>query len=254
MKQLTLFAMTKDQARSQILRFLNLEAWSSDRNLSELLGVSSRQFKVFIKPLIKEKFVKHLHLPIVGGYLDLYGLTKLGLKTISSDEQSSCQVESRPKLLGSKLSATLVPHRLDIQLLRIRAEKKGWTQWVNSDFGREFDKNKNSCASPITADNVRDSRPDALSTDENKLRVCIEYERSIKSKNRYEQKLCDYLIALRRGDFDRVVWVSPNERVRETLKRVITSITHVQIGSMSVVIPRSRFQSMSFLTIEEWAL
>ena len=46
--------------------------------------------------------------------------------------------QTRNNLLTNKVSPTLIAHRLDIQMLRIRAERAGWTNWISADFGREI--------------------------------------------------------------------------------------------------------------------
>jgi hypothetical protein len=96
-------------------------------------------------------------------------------------------------------------------------------------------------------------RPDAFALSPSGRRVAIECERTIKSPKRYLDILNGWLQAIRKGELDRVVWVSPDERIRDRLKQIVTNITHLRIAGQEVLIPRDRFDNLTFLTYAEWA-
>jgi len=254
-KQLRLVKVDSLETELLILNFLSLESWTNDTNLSDLLQIAKRSLSKILKPLLFKKMIKQVLLNIMGGEVLLYGITSSGVKFASKhylNFQASNGLNSFPKLLSTRLSPTFIPHRLDIQMLRIRAERAGWTQWVNADTGHVFDLHREGikhCGLPIL---VSQHRPDAWSVNPVGDRVCVECERTIKSKLRYAAILCDYLLALKRGDFDQVIWVCPNTDIKNKLENLITSITHVQIGLVSVLIPRNRFERFHFMTYDDW--
>ena len=259
--QLRLISKPKSQSQLLILNFLKLESWTNDKNLCELLEINTKQLKIILNPLIEEKLVKRVLQEIMGGKTQLYGITHSGCKrfdqlrlsTLHSNDVIANKMQSTPSLLTERISPTFVPHRLDIQMLRIKAERAGWTDWVSADLGRSVcvrERNPLKLGGSLAE---RAFRPDAWCTDPQKQRVCVECERTMKSKIRYSQILCDYLLALKRGEFERVIWVCPDQKIRQSLQNTIMSITHVQIGSLMVVVPRGRFDQLSFMTFDEWA-
>jgi len=262
MLQLKLISTPRAQSQFLILSFLKSEAWTSHENLCELLDISTHQLKIILNTLIKEKLIKEVLQEIMGGKTQLYGITRSGCKRLDQWRESSLyplglatgKSKSPPNLLTERISPTFIPHRLDVQMLRIRAERAGWTDWVSADIGRPIFVQERNHIDMSGSLAQRAFRPDAWCTDPQKLRVCVECERTMKSKARYSQILCDYLLALKRGEFDRVIWVCPDQKMRQNLQKTIMSITHVQIGSLMVAVPRGRFDNLSFMTFEEWAV
>jgi hypothetical protein len=198
----------------------------------------------------------------MGGEVQLYGITHAGRKYVNQqaspistmDWHAKIQLNhpSSPNLLSARISPTFIPHRLDVQMLRIKAERAGWSGWISADVGQPLKLKQVKTIQMNSALNMSEHRPDAWCTDPRGERVCIECERTIKSKARYTSILCDYLLAFRRGEFDRVVWVCPDPGLRDKLEKLMTSITHVQIGAVSAIIPRSRFERLKFMTFDEW--
>ena len=201
--QLKLLAPTKVEMQFLMLRFLKSESWSNTNNLCELLQISSRLLTGVLSPMIKEKLIKSVMQQIMGGETQLYGITNAGYICLAEHEKSinglsALGAESKHEMLTHRISPTFVPHRLDIQMLKIRAERAGWTNWITADLGRTL------ITEPLRevqvgASHIEGSfRPDAWCTDLSGQRVCVECERTMKSKIRYSQILCNYLLALKR--------------------------------------------------------
>ena len=257
-----LISIQKSESEMLVLQFLFMENWSSAKNLCDLLRIDQRKLLTILKPLLKSKFLKEVLQQVMGGEVQLYAITHAGRKYLSQQAVSNSPLDhqpsrplalnSRSKLLSSRISPTFVPHRLDVQMLRIRAERAGWSGWICADVGQPLKLNQLNELHLNSSLHSSQHRPDAWCTDPFGERVCIECERTIKSKARYASILCDYLLALRRGEFDRVVWVCPDPKLRDKLQMLMTSITHVQIGAASAIIPRSRFERFKFMSFDEW--
>lgn len=257
-QQILLIPKTTVQNKIQILLFLCEEPWSIENNLAELLQVSNRSVKLTLNSMIREDSVKKKSIEITGGVQHLYSITKVGLKDLESKGMSA-PLERRQSLkqlstFREKISATFVPHQIDLQRLRIKAERSGCTDWVNADRGSQFLTNTQSSLYVSLAQPRLGSahRPDAWFTDQMGLRVCVECERTLKSRARYQEILGDYLMALKRGEFEQVVWACPEKKMRDTLKTIITSIAYVQIGTLSVQVPKARYEQLAFTCYEDW--
>lgn len=245
-----------------VLQFLFVEYWSSAINLCDLLRIDQRKLLHILRPILKTKLIKGVLQQVMGGEVQLYAITHAGRKYLIQHAVSNTSVDwqnhipfqqfSKSLLLSARISPTFVPHRLDVQMLRIRAERAGWSGWICADVGQPVKLNQANEIQLNSLLHERQHRPDAWCTDPKGERVCIECERTIKSKVRYASILCDYLLALRRGEFDRVVWVCPEPQLRDKLEIIMTSITHVQIGAVSAIIPRSRFERFKFMSFDEW--
>jgi len=255
--QLSLLKPSKAQFEMLLLGFLQLESWASDINLCDLLQVSKRALMGILKPMLKDKLVKGVVQKVMGGEISLFGITSLGHSYLigsSTCAEVRAGNYSKSNRLKMRLSPIFLPHRLDIQMLRIRAERAGWKNWVNADLGQDLQSRvipAHLVGQPILSSEFR---PDAWGTNPLGERVCLECERTVKSKIRYVAILCDYLMALKREDFDLLMWVSPTQEIKRKLEHLITSITHVQIGSLNVLIPRNRFERIRFLSYDEWGV
>lgn len=222
------------EKRRLILRFLREEIWSDAKNIGELLRVKPAATYRTLAGLVDEELLRSTRVPIVGGQVTLWGITSHGQALAAEPSETVHEKVFVP----SRVSATYLRHSLDIQWLRIRAESEGWKKWVNADRLEKWTEGK--------------ARPDAFATDQTGRQIAIECERTIKSPKRYNQILNAWLQAIRRGDVQRVVWVSPSDMVRDRLKQIVTNMTHVEVAGQQVLIPRDRFSNLDFLTYAEW--
>ena len=258
--QFQLFKPSKYEKELSVLEFLSAESWSSEFNLADLLQISPRGLGGVLKPMIINKLIKCVDQKIMGGSVKIFGITSVGHKKLriiayKPSDFEMLNAKSNLQIANlTRISPTLIPHRLDIQMLKIRAERAGWTNWVNADTGEDRKIVSSQLSSFSLSASVLEHRPDAWCTNPLGNRFSIECERTIKSKPRYTEIVRDYLLALKRGDIDRVLWVSPDQGLSDRLAYLITSITHVQIGEQKLLIPRDRFEYFNYLTFEQWPI
>jgi hypothetical protein len=189
-----------------------------------------------VSSLIKAELVRTERVALVGGHITLIGITHHGQALATDSLERVIDKVFTP----SRISPTYVRHILDIQFLRIKAEHAGWANWVNADRIEKWQEGH--------------ARPDAFVIDLVGRRVAVECERTIKSPKRYVEILNTWLQAIRRGEVQRVIWVSPDEAVRDRMCKIITSITHVDVAGQKIIIPRDRFENLDFLTYAEWPM
>ena len=222
------------QKQRLLLRFLRAEIWTDHKNLGELLQVMPAATYRTVNSLVKAELLRTERVALVGGHITLIGITHHGQALATDPNEAVVEKVFAP----NRVSSTYLRHTLDIQYLRIKAERSGWTGWVNADRFEKWQEGQ--------------ARPDAFAMDVAGRRIAVECERTIKSPKRYNQILNAWLQSIRRGDVQKVVWVSPNESVRDRLRQIITSISHVEVAGQKVLIPRDRFQNLDFLTYAEW--
>ena len=224
------------QKQRLILRFLRAEIWTDHKNLGELLKIMPASTNRTVNSLIKAELLRTNRVALVGGHITLIGITHHGQALSTDPNEEVVEKVFEP----NRVSKTYLRHSLDIQYLRIKAERSGWTGWINADRVKKWQESQ--------------GRPDAFAMDAAGRRIAVECERTIKSPKRYIQILSTWLQSIRRGDVQRVVWVSPTAAVRDHLRKIITNITHVELGGKMVLIPRDRFQKLDFLTYAEWPM
>lgn len=126
----------------------------------------------------------------------------------------------------SKVSEMTMRHSLDIQRLRISAERHGWKEWRNGQNMGEMSKGMN--------------RPDALALDPMGVRTALEVERTAKTIRRYRVVLGNYLKSIKQGNISRVVWVCPTKDLALRLQRIVLGISSVVVNGQRLPIDPSR--------------
>lgn len=195
--------------RRAILRFLRDETWSVPEILGQVAGLASRQgTHSTLKAMERDELIKYHSIPFVGRRaLPVWGITPHGL-AFSWDEDE--EFEDRPRFEPSRLTLSRVPHQIDLQRARLQAEAAGWSDW---ERGERLGFN------PAV-------RPNALATTPKGERVAIQVERTIKTRQRYQQILGSHMDAIRAGQWVAVIYVCP-EGMAARLRRVVESVPYI---------------------------
>lgn len=183
-----------------------------------------------------EDLVRRHKYQALGGAVTLWGITAHGqamaFDPVSETPYAACFEPSR-------ISEQNIRHQLDLQRLRLAAERKGWMEWT--DGSRLGDIPKDG------------KRPDAIAIDPQARRVAIECERTLKTMKRYEQILVTYLRAIKSGKVDIVIWISPTLEISQRLKTIITGIKTVRIAGQRVSIePERHHRNLVFTDYAHW--
>ena len=218
------------QKEREILRFLREDLFSTSELLGLLLGLRSRQaiWKT-LKQLEAREFIKQHTFHALGGPIIVWGVTPHGQALAFNP---ATETVARSYFEPSRVSEVTIRHALDLQMLRIRAEAAGWRGWRNGDrLGAVRNGN----------------RPDAIVIDSDGKVTAIECERTFKTLKRYEVILSNYLQALKRSDFHRVIWVSPTSEQACRLRSMVTGIESVLVEGQRVKIdPQRHHAALSF--------
>lgn len=220
--------MARQAARhARVLHFLRDETWTAAHVIRELLKGSPALVSKTMQQLKKLGHVTEHRTE--GCRSTLWGITTHGLAHAwDADESMAIRSYFEP----SRLSALAIPHRLDVQRARLRAEDAGWSDWRPENI--------------LPAGMVK--RPDALVVDPNGQVIAVELERHIKTLKRYEAVFAAYLQAIKRGELEYVHYVTPDAGLATRLTRVLSLVQAVPLLGERVPISdrhRSRFLVMA---------
>lgn len=211
--------------RIKLLTFLSQEIFTCSEIAGIVMGLQSRQ--ATHKSLCqyeKEGLIRRETIELAdSSKCTIWGITSHGL---------GWSFDPAKGLTGSKVfepsrvSGAVLRHTLDVQYIRIIAERAGWSGWQTGDRLSKWGKD---C-----------KRPDAIACDKQNRLAAIEVERSFKSIKRYNVIVSEYLQLIKLGVVNRVIWVSPNEAFVDRLKTIITTIQEVSVAGQKVKIDPAR--------------
>jgi hypothetical protein len=226
-----------EEKRRAVLRWLRDETWSTPEVLGLVMRHNSRQATYkSLRKLEAEGYLSSTELQVFRKKTQLiFGITSHG-QTVAYDLDEP--MENRPVFEPSKITLSGLQHEVDVQLLRVRAEREGWPQWTPG--------------SRLGVSRAGEKRPDAVALSPNQQIVAIEVERTAKTKKRYEVLLSQYFQAVAKGKYQRIVWVSPTEDFSCRLKRLIHSITAVPVGTKRIDLEQRHFALMQFHAYSDW--
>lgn len=229
--------MQRELVDRRLLRFMREHIYSTLSILQLVAGYTSTQgIRQAMQRLERADCVRHHVFTGPGQRLSLWGITHSG-QAFAFDLSSELPVTATFE--PSKIAYSTVPHHLDLQRIRLQAERSGWTHWQHGDrFG------------VVGKD---DKRPDAVAVDLAGNTVAIECERTIKTPQRYKSILSVYLQAIRAQKFSWVVWISPTEDISRRVEKIILSIERVPVDGRAVPIdPARHHKHLVFTTYQKW--
>lgn len=219
------------EKKTMILHFLREETWTHCSMIQALLQVNYLAAHRTLQQLQRDGFVRAECFQLIGGKLTLWGITPHGLAIAADDKNQNY----RAYFERSKVSLTTIYHTLDIQLAEIKARQAGWTEWVNGKYLKgAFDK-----------------RPDAVAKNPQGQKIAIEVERTIKTKKRYEQIMSYYLQAIKKGDYDGVLYLAPKEIV-QALENLFRQVVEVPVNGARITVSEIHHQKFDFFSLNNF--
>jgi hypothetical protein len=219
------------QKRALLLGFLaSGEVWTTLAVAAELLQATERTALRLLQSLIQEKLLKVDEGVVPHSNLKLYGITSHGVAMTGN-----AHPQAREFQLG-RTNPSWVEHHTQGQLIRIRAEQAGWTNWVPGKL--------------LMVENTARLKklPDALSTRPDGRQVAIEIERYIKSHKRMADVIGAHLQQIVGKKYDFVYYFCPN---KAALDRAFAKVEFVVIDSNKIKLQdshRARFKTFEIKT------
>jgi hypothetical protein len=223
--------------RRAVLRWLRDETWSTPEVLGKVMGVNARQgVYQTLTHLERDGYLTSADVPIFKKATQrIVGISAHGLAHAFDLGEA---FEVRPTFEPSKVKISTLQHEVDIQMLRFQAECAGWMHWIPG--------------ARLGVSRGGEKRPDAVARDPQQNVVALEVERSIKTGKRYEVLLSQYLQAIAKGRYARVIWLSPTLDLSLRLKRIIFSILAVPVGGKRIALEPRHYQLLDFLDYSQW--
>lgn len=227
-----------EQKVRAVLRFLRQEIWSAQDILGGVMGVESRAaaHKNLARMEDEGLLRRHKVIGLGGGSITLWGITAHG-QALAFDPVTEAPVASYFE--PNRVAEITIRHALDLQQLRLQAERVGWRDWINGDRLSELLKGG--------------KRPDAMATSPTGLKTAIEIERTIKTSKRYEQILASYLMALKAEQVHQVVWLLPTDDLALRLRAIVLGIRSVTVQKQRFAVdPQKHHGRLAFLGYRQW--
>lgn len=224
------------EKRDIVLKFLRDETYTSAKIISSLLHFKSVQAAhQTLNKMVREGFLRKATVCFLGRSIVLYGINDHGLAYSWGLNQDP---QSRPTFQPSKVSLSQLPHKLELQEIRLKAQSLGWSKWIPGErLGLSMKGLK---------------RPDALVEDSEGNIIAIEVERTIKSPKRYAEILLNHLIARKNSHYSKVLYLSPDIACMARVKRCFERVTVVKYQGNTIAITPQHLSFFDFKTYGEF--
>ena len=227
------------EAESRLLRFLFEETWTHIEILRSLMTeMSESTVEGMISDIADRKLIRCHELVIGSSSTGQYwGITRKGI----DEYQLITGVSSnRPVFYKSMLNPRSILHRLDLQRLRLIAERNGWRNWRSVRPAGLLEKGE--------------IYPDATVIRPDNFRIAMEAERSIKSKSDYTKIFLGHLGAWRKRRWDMIYYLSPDHATANRLRQIYTEIDEVNFeGWVTAITDEHRDMFRFFTYDDDWA-
>lgn len=214
----------------KVLKFLRDQCYSSPKILAQVAGLSERAIYKKLNSLLRKGWLSNYKYE--GIPFSVWGITRQGLAFAWDDDEV---MEFRNPFQPSRAKPLMLTHELAIQQARINYELAGGTDWT---------------AGHLLPSSTK-QRPDAVvSLIERK--IFIEYESTIKSKQRYQQIWSNYLQMIARKELDAVHYICPNEKFSLSLNRVFGLLQTLPVAGEIVTILEKHRSRFEVFALNDW--
>jgi DNA-binding PadR family transcriptional regulator len=214
----------------RLLQFLRDEIWTSAHIASLLFECSLSAAYKSLNQLESK------------GLITSFRIEKLNIKVWGISQQGQFEawdnevMEKRPSFQPSKINFMFVKHHLDLQISMLNAKNKGCTRWLNGKY--------------LSKHIVQ--RPDAIVTWEGDVRWAVEYERTVKTRKRYEVIFSKYLQAIKAGDFSFIHYICPDELFAARLQKLFSSIISVPVAGQRITLNEKHRSKFIVSSLQNW--
>jgi hypothetical protein len=215
---------------SKLLHFLRDEIWTSAR-------VASLLFECSLSAAYKK-----LNQLESKGIITSFKIVELNIKVWGISQQGQFEawdneiMENRPSFQPSKINFLFVQHHLELQISMLNAKSKGCSRWLNGKY--------------LSKHIIQ--RPDAIVTWEGDVRWAVEYERTVKTRKRYEVIFSKYLQAIKAGNYTYIHYICPDDLFAARLQKLFSSIESVPVGGQRVMLNEKHRSKFIVSSLQNW--
>lgn len=202
-----------NQRINKVLRFLIEENYSSLENLALLLNVPKQTAIRVTKHLCDKSYLNKVEVDIgLARKISVFQPTNTGIMfAMVTDEEL-------PELREvSKVNAATIYHDLKLQQIRFKLEAQGYHSFQSSWHLTRILRKRGEKAPKI---------PDYTCINSEGNKVAIEYERTIKTKKRYQEIIGQYIDIKERGIIKQVIYFT-DDGFADKLRRLFQEIEFI---------------------------
>ena len=215
---------------SKLLHFLRDEIWTSAHVASLVFECSLSAAYKKLNQIESKGLITSFKVPELN--LKIWGITALGQFEAWDDQP----IQQRPDFQLSKINFMFVRHHLDLQRAMLNAKRNGCIKWVN---GKYLPKNINQ-------------RPDAVAYWVTGDVYSIEYEKTVKTRKRYEVIFSKYLQAIKAGDYSFVHYICPDELFAARLNKLFMSLKSVPVLGQKINLTEKHRSKFVISSLQNW--
>ncbi len=226
-----------EPSQDLILNYLFSEIWTHISMIVELLPkLNMTQIRAVLDELSTAKMIRSIEVSFLeNSASEIWGITSYGMTRMQEKLGMS---DSRRAFTKRSINPTSVNHKLDLQRIRIQAERGGWRDWT-----------KSSSSDHIVRRGY--AYPDAVATRPDGMKVAIEIERTIKSKKRYPRIMASHLYSRKLGKWDRIYYMCPTVQIKSRLERIFSEVAEVAVSGSIVKMTDSHREPFQIFTYDE---
>ncbi len=220
-----------------IVRWLQNEGFSTADVVAEVLGIHKNAVYRTLNHLADRGLItsERIKMPLGAQPAQIWGLTPDGAMSVINE---SGEYES---FSPGRVSVVTIQHSLDVQRTRLIAERSGWQNW----------RSEKALAKEGAKAGWR-KIPDALATSPDGKVMAIEVERTAKTLKRYRDIVRDYLLMMRDGKVQRVLYVCTGNVTAASLKIVISKVDYVTTDGQQVKVTDAHLARFGFIDLSEF--
>lgn len=219
---------------TRLLRFLLTENYTSLENVGLLLNVPKQTALRITKHLTEKQYVTKLEVDIgLARPISVFQPTNTGVMFAIQDNEELPELRD-----ATRINPATIYHDLKLQQIRFILEAQGYHSFMSAWHISRLLKKDNKKVPKI---------PDYTCTNPQGDKVAVEYERTIKSKKRYQEVIEQYMEIQKRGVIKQVIYFT-NEGFAEKLRLLFTSINEInRINSIAKTTSNNSIDFFTFL-------
>lgn len=176
-----------------LLRFLLEENYTSLENIGLMLNVPKQTALRLTKHLCGKQYLNKLEVDIgLARPISLFQPTNTGIMFALHDGEELPELRD-----ANRINPATIYHDLKLQQIRFKLEAQGYHSFMSAWHISRLLKKRNEKVPKI---------PDYTCTNPEGDKVAVEYERTIKSKNRYQEVIEQYMDIKNRGVIKQVIY------------------------------------------------
>lgn len=200
-----------------LLRFLLEENYTSLENIGLMLNVPKQTALRLTKHLCEKQYLNKLEIDIgLARPISLFQPTNTGIMFALHDGEELPELRD-----ASRINPATIYHDLKLQQIRFKLEAQGYHSFMSAwHISRQL-KKRNDKVPKI---------PDYTCINSAGDKVAVEYERTIKSKKRYQEVIEQYMDIKKRGIIKQVIYFT-DEGFADKLQQLFQDIEYIYRNS-----------------------